>query len=230
MSTISIWAMAATIILGQQGSQPTRIAVVNVPQVSEKYIKTSDLEGRFNAIRLDLNTQRDTQHKKIERLQRSLREELKPGTDAFMNRQKELAMAEAELQWFVDSESVKVERGLADALREIYNDIQVAVREVAEDMGIDVVISSDNLPDTAPESSAQMRQQIILQKVVYFNPKLDITNEVVTRLNAKYGALKRQGGVGSANPVDQRDKQARATSKPKPKPKPILKPQLTVNP
>lgn len=203
MNTISIWAITASIILGQQGSQPTRVAVVNVPQVSEKYLKTTDLEGQFNAIRLDLNSKRDTQRKKIERLQQSLREELKPGTDAFMQRQKELAMAEAELQWFVDSESVKVERGLADALRGIYKDIQVAVSDVAEDMGIDVVISSDNLPDSIPESAAQMRQQIILQKVVYFNPRLDITNEVITRLNAKYGAQKRQGGVGSAAPVDK---------------------------
>ena len=160
-----------------------------------------------------MNIQRDAKRDKIERLQRSLREELKPGTDTFIQRQKELAMAEAEMQWFVDSESVKVERGLATALRGIYQDIQTIVRQVANDKGIDVVLSSDFLPNSLPENSAQMRQQILLQKVVYFNPSLDITDEVVTRLNATYESKKRNPGVGSAAPSVPNKAYANANTK-----------------
>lgn len=214
MTLISIWAVTASMMIGQPGSQPTRIAVVNIPVISEKYTKTKDLEASFDARRKELNNQRDAQRNKIERLQRSLREELKPGTDTFIQRQKELVMAEAEMQWFVDSESIKVERGLAEALRGIYQDIQTIVREVASDSGIDVVLSSDLLPNSLPESSAQMRQQILLQKVVYFNPRLDITDKVVTRLNAKYGSLKRNSGVGSAAPITRRNAFAKANTKP----------------
>ncbi len=214
MTMISIWAMTASIIVGQHGSQPTRVAVVNIPVISEKYQKTTDLEVRFEAIRRELNNQRDAMREKIERLQRTLREELKPGTDAFIQRQKELIMSEAELQWFVESESIKVEKGLADALRGIYNDIQSTVREVAEDSGIDIVLSSDRLPKSSPESSAQMRQQILLQKVVYFSPRLDITNEVVTRLNARYQSLKRRSGVGSALPASPIEAHVKADAKP----------------
>lgn len=214
MTLISILAVTASMMIGQPGSQPTRIAVVNIPVISEKYTKTKDLETSFDARRKELNIQRDAKRDKIERLQRSLREELKPGTDTFIQRQKELVMAEAEMQWFVDFESIKVERGLADALRGIYQDIQTIVREVANDSGIDVVLSSDFLPESLPESSAQLRQQILLQKVVYFNPRLDITDEVVIRLNAKYESQKRNSGVGSAAPLVPSKAYANADTKP----------------
>lgn len=189
MNLITCCVMVAASLLNQTGGN-TRVAVVSIPVVSEKYNKTADLEAYFDGIRGQLSQQRDALRNKIDRLSRSLQEELRPGTAEYAAREKELAMAQAELQWFMDSESKRVERGLSNSMREIFDDIQRVVRNVAESRGYDIVLASDKLPDEPAESATQIRQQILLQKVLYWKPQVDITDEVVSKLNADYEARK----------------------------------------
>lgn len=172
------------------------VAVVNVAVASEKYVKTTELEAQFDAIRKKVNAEKDALKEKLERANRSLQEEIKPGTEEFRKRMKEIALMDAELKWFVESEGQKVEKGLAESLKSIYTDIQNAAKEVAVEKKFDVVMASDQLPPDTPDSPQQLRQHILLQKVLYWNPSVDITEEVVTRLNAKYKA-----GGGAAAPI-----------------------------
>ena len=182
--------LVGLLALGQAQKEGTRVAVVNIPHVSEKYQKTTDLEAHFDGIRRKLSQDRDGMRERLERLKRSLQEELKPGTEEFLQRRREVAMLEAEIQWFIEVEGSKVDAGLGASLREIYGDIQRASREVAEARGIDVVLASDALPDATPDNSAQVRQQILLQKVIYWSPNVDISEEVIKRLNDRYAAEK----------------------------------------
>ncbi len=163
-----------------------RIAVVNVAAVSEKYQKTTDLEAQFDALRRRLGQERDAMKDKLDRANRSLQEELKPGTEEYRQRRRDIAIMEAELQWFIDNEGQKVEKGLAESLRNIFDDIQAAVREIAEEQGIEIVLAADRLPGDSPDSPAQARQMILLQKVLYWKPEVDLTEAVVARLNKNY--------------------------------------------
>jgi Skp family chaperone for outer membrane proteins len=192
----------------------TKVAVVNVATLSEKYAKTKDLESQFDALRKSLGQQREAMKEKIERAKAALQEELKPGTEEFLQRRKEIAMMEAELQWFVESEGQKVEKGLAQALRSIFDDIHVVVQELADEEGIQVVLAADNVPAEAPDTPNQARQTILLQKVLYWKPETDMTDAVLTRLNQRY----RPGsgaGLGAATPNGERSKAAAVTDKPK---------------
>ncbi len=174
----------------------TKVAVVNVPVVSERYRKTTDLEARFDAIRNRLKQERAAMQDRLDRQRRSLMEELKPGTPEFAERRKSVAMLEAEIQWFVESESAHVERGLAESLRSIYADVHAVVAEIAKEKGYDLVLASDLLPPETPENPNQVKQQILLQKVMYWSPNVDITDEVVNRLNGRYKGLPVEGGGG----------------------------------
>lgn len=210
-----IACVVVSMAVGQAGEGATRVAVVNVPLVSENYQKTTDLEAHFEGIRRKLNERRNSLKDKVDRAGRSLQEELKPGTDAYRERRKQLALLEAELQWFVESEGQRAEQGLAESLKEIYSDIQTAVREVARESGIDVVLAADKLPEMPPDSAVRVRQQILLQKVLYWNPRLDITDQVVTWLNAKYGSdrAKRANDVAPPRePHDRHDALARPST------------------
>lgn len=195
-----IGAAVTMALMSAVGPQPARgsttAAVVNVGAVSEKYAKTADLEAQFDAVRRKLNQERDSMKEKIEKANRLLQEELKPGTDEFRARRKQIALMEAELQWFVESEGQKVEKGLADSLRGIFGDIQSAVREVAQEKGVDIVLASDQLPADTPDSPTQVRQHILLQKVLYWTPGLDLTQDVIARLNARY-----KGSTPAAGPI-----------------------------
>ena len=77
-----------------------------------------------------------------------------------------------------------LEAELAHSLRQIFGDIQVAVREVAKEMKIELVLATDQLPPDTPPKTAQARQQILLQKVLFFTPQVDITDQIVARVNA----------------------------------------------
>jgi Skp family chaperone for outer membrane proteins len=197
MTLSSVWLALAMVPIAQQSaSGTTRVAVVSVAVVSEKYARTSDLEARFEERRVRLRQERDTRQQKVELTARSLQEELKPGTEAYEERRKELAMLEADLQWFVESENRRLEQNVANSLRSIFADIQEAVRAVAEEKGIDIVLACDELTRQQPENSTQVRQEILLQKVVYWKPSVDLTTDVIRYLNAKYR------GQGSAAPTD----------------------------
>ena len=189
MAWISLFVTAGLLAVGQAGATGSaRVAVVDVPTVSEGYHKTADLEAKFESVRQTLNQQRDTLRDRVELTRRSLQEELKPGTEEFRARRKQLALLEAELQNFMESESKRIETDLARSLERIFADIQAVVRVVAQEKGIDIVVAADRMPDNAAESPTQVRQQILLQKVLYWSPQVDLTNEIVTRLNANYKA------------------------------------------
>ncbi len=184
-------------LTGPQDPIPaTKAAVVNLADVSDKYQRTKDLEAYFDAQRTQFQKQRDEQKQKIERMTKSIQEELKPGTPEFRERAKQIAMMDAELKWSVEAEGQRLEEGLKGSLRSIYDDIVVVVREIAEERKLDLVVASDKLPDTLPDSPNQLRQQILLQKVLFWNPRIDLTGEVVQRLNSRY-----QSNPGSASSV-----------------------------
>jgi Skp family chaperone for outer membrane proteins len=202
MTLSSLWFALALVPLAQDGATGSAsVAVVNVAVVSEQYNRTSDLEARFAEKRRVLEQQREALQKKIELTARSLQEELKPGTEAYQARRKELAMLEAELQWFLESESRRVEQGLASSLQSIFADIQAAVQKIAEQKGIDIVLAFDRMPEETPETANQARQQILLQKVVYWSPRVDLTAEVISELNSAYRGQEPAPSQGSSRPV-----------------------------
>ncbi len=203
MGLVSLCMIAVLSILGQPatgGLGSARVAVVDIPAVSQRYLRTADLEAQFEQHRIKFTEQRDALRQKIERTGRSLQEEFKPGTNEFETRRKQFALLEAELQWYVESEGQKLEAALAASLREIYNDIHVAVSEVAQEQGIDIVLAADRLPDETPRTTVQARQQILLQKVVYWNLRVDITEEVITRLNAAHKGKRVTAPSGPGRP------------------------------
>ena len=192
-----------------------RVAVVNVAVISEEYQRTAALEAQFEQKRLALNERRNELAKQIDTLGRSLQEELKPGTTAYDERSKQLALAEFEAQYFMEAEAKKIEQGLAQSLRSIYDDIQQAVRDIAEERGIDIVLTADMLPRETPENTNQARQQILLQKVVYWHPRVDLTGAVIKRLNETYQTKTFKDSQSSASPTDSpMNQQPEATESP----------------
>lgn len=188
MSVIWMWLAIVGSGLTQQPYGTTRVAVVDVPAVSERYMGRADLETTLDQERVQFNKRRESIRDQMNRLAQSLQEQFKPGTDEFNQRSKQLTLLDAELKWFTESEGLRIEQVLAVSLQQIFLDIQEAVREIAEEKNIDVVLAADRIPPDKPQNTSQARQQIVLQKVVYWNPRVDITQPVITRLNERYRA------------------------------------------
>lgn len=188
--------------------RPSRTAVVDLPAVSAGYLKTKDLEAELAHRNTALQQERNTLREKIDRTGRSLQEELKPGTSEFEERSKQLALSQAEMEWFVDSAGRKLDREVAATLRAIYEDIQAVVSTIAKEKGIDIVVAADRLPSEPAQGATQARQQIVLQKVLYWSPRIDLTQEVISRLNAAYQQKKTQPTPGLAKPPHAEDRES----------------------
>ena len=215
---MTLVSLAATMVLagvaqaaGAQADPQAKVAIVNVALASESYAKTSDLEAQFEQLRVKFRDEISAKRDRLERGVKALREEFKPGTAEFDQRQRELAQLEWELQYFQEVEGRKLERSLAASLRQIFADIQRAVGQVAQERGYDVVLAADALPPDAPDTTNMARQQILLQKVLYWNPRVDLTQDVIARLNAQYQGARPATPGTSALPVKPKTQVAQAS-------------------
>ncbi len=178
------WIVVA--ICAQASTGGTKVAVVDVPAVSDAYAKREKLEAEFESMRARYREQVDAEKAEIERQRRAIEEQFKPGSDDYEARKEEIILREARLKIYMDREGVRLDRIVNTSLRSIYDDIRAMVAKVAEEDGIDVVLAKDEIPPPSGATSDVLRQQIMLQKVLYFRPSVDLTSKVAQRLNEAY--------------------------------------------
>lgn len=187
-------------MVSAQASAPaTKVAVVDVPAVSDAYYKKTALEDDFEAMRAKFREQVDKEKKEIETLRRSMEEQFKPGTPDFEQRKEEGVLRETRLKLYMEREGGNLDGIVNASLRSIFEDIHKVVGKVAEEDGLDIVLAKDELPVEKPNSSDVLRQQIMLHKVMYFRPSLNITAKVIQRLNDEYV---KNGGKAPAPKAD----------------------------
>lgn len=191
------WAgrMAAMALVGLSATAARaaeNIAVINIADVFDGYQMTTDLERLFQLSEQKIKEQSQTRLTELDTLRKEL-EAFAPGTPDFKERDRTLVRLEMEYQVWLGFEQRMLRDEHMRRLMQIYEDTQSAVRSVAESRGIDLVLTYDRLSADAPDS-VSMRQQILLQKVIYANDKIDLTQPVLEQLNRAY---QERGGIDS---------------------------------
>jgi Skp family chaperone for outer membrane proteins len=168
------------------------IAVLDIARIFEGYQMTRDLEVRFDDKRRAATEEAQTRRNNIEQM-RSALAAFDPTSEDFAKREAEMQRAETEYEVWSSVEEKRLKAEHKRWLMQIYRNTQAVVGQVAEERGIDLVLTYDQLADDAPDSLA-LRQQILLQKVIYHSARVDVTDEVLRRLNDAYKA---HGGAAS---------------------------------
>ena len=170
------------------------VGVINIADVFDGYQMTTDLERLFQLSEQKIKEQSQTRLAELDTLRQEL-EAFAPGTPDFDERYRTLVRSEMEYQVWLSFEQRMLRDEHMRRLVQIYEDTQSAVRGVAESRGIDLVLTYDRLSADAPDS-VSMRQQILLQKVIYANDRIDLTQPVLEQLNLAY---QERGGIDSLN-------------------------------
>ena len=157
------------------------VGVINIADVFDGYQMTTDLERLFQLSEQKIKEQSQTRLAELDTLRQEL-EAFAPGTPDFGERYRTLVRSEMEYQVWLSFEQRMLRDEHMRRLVQIYEDTQSAVRGVAESRGIDLVLTYDRLSADAPDS-VSMRQQILLQKVIYANDRIDLTQPVLEQLN-----------------------------------------------
>jgi len=188
-----------------QAEDGVRVGVIDVAKVFGDYQMTSDLESVFDGEQKKVGEQRDARRKDLE-TQRKALEAFVPGTPDHKERYEQMVRADVEFQVWLGMQDRFLKDEHMRRLRQIYEDVRLAVKAVADKRGLELVLTFDQLTTEAPDSVA-LRQQILLQKVIYFSDRIDVTTEVLQTVNESY--LKKGGAeslkLGSAQEPQKAD-------------------------
>ena len=168
------------------------IAVVNLARVFDGYKMTKDLEQQFDNRRRAIGNQAEDRRYAVEK-QLSALQAFDPASQDYAERRDELRRLEFEFKVWVSMEEQRLKDEHMAWLRRIYEDVRQVVAEVARARAIDLILTYDELSPEVPDSLA-LRREILLKKVLYFDERVDLTTEVLRRLNEGY---EKKGGAAS---------------------------------
>ncbi|MCB9849734.1 MAG: OmpH family outer membrane protein [Phycisphaerales bacterium] len=195
-SASMLLVLAGTLCFANAAKADTNIAVLNVARIFEDYAMTRDLESMFDQARRDAADEADRRRNSMDQMRRALAA-FDPNSADYERRDDELTKAEVEFQIWSKTTEKKLKGDHLRWMQKIYHNTQDVIAAIAKERNIDLVLTYDELADDAPDSVA-LRQQILLQKVIYHSDRADITNEVLNRLNDAY---KTQGGLRGMQPT-----------------------------
>ncbi|MGD0784688.1 MAG: OmpH family outer membrane protein [Sedimentisphaerales bacterium] len=194
----AILAGAGLFVLGNEYSAakdrsiaPAKIGIVSIKEIFDNCTIKAEAEKSINAE----GEKRLAEIKKLEddiESEKTALTKFKEGSQDYMDMLKGLMMKQSQLE--AQNEFFKQDFTIKDlrSKETIYRKILEAVAKVAQEKGLDMVLSRDdnylNQPESASNPPAQNPTEFILttktHKLFYFNKDLDITTEVLNAMNA----------------------------------------------
>ncbi len=173
-------------------AEPTAVASVNLEEIFLGLAYRSAADAELILLAESLDGQGDGKREKIEMLAQDL-ELFPPGSPQYQSASQDIAKRTYELQAYLDFAVRKLDARKARTLRTIYEDIKKTVGAIAVDQGYDFVIVDDSVVRLPTDvSEAETMRQISARRLLYTNPQVDITRDVIERMNREFAA--QEGG------------------------------------
>jgi Skp family chaperone for outer membrane proteins len=174
-----------------QTAPPTKVATVNPAKVFQQLQETNDLKAAMENKRKTLEAQEFEKRQKIKDLQ-ALRDQLKPDAPQYNDRNRDLLNATIEFQVWGQMMQAEVQREQKTQMKHLFDKITAAVQEVATTKGIDLVIAEQRpeIENIDQLNVEQLRALINSRNVLFAAPQIDLSNDVIAAMDAKYKAGK----------------------------------------
>lgn len=184
-----------------RAGQPTVIVTLNLAKVMENLDQRADSSARLNALRDSMTKEQESRSADVKKLTDEAdktKTELEAAADPkvkksletkLQEQQEAAAMATLDFQaWFAfTSEKADIEAALA--MQDLYRSVKTAASQMAAANGYDLVLVDDSQGEigTNPEARVsrvdQVRQQIAGRRMLHVNPTIDITEDLIQRMN-----------------------------------------------
>ena len=197
-----VWTLLPPTIVAppdDNADQPAKTGVVNIAKVFEDYQMTRRLEQRFDDERGRIADQADNRRQSIDTQVDALAA-FDPTSQDYADRREQVRRARIEFRVWLEMEEDRLKQEHMAWLRVIYDDVRSAVAEMAEQRGLDLVLTYDELSPEVPDSLA-LRREILLKKVLYFSGRVDLSETVLEQLGAAYAKRGGAASLGTAPPA-----------------------------
>ena len=162
----------------------TKVAVCDVVQVFNNYQRAKDLTQMMAERRQAIKTESEKRAKAVEAIQKEL-EGLKPGSKEYESRFKEAQRLSYETKAWAQFQEAVVLQEHRQLTQEMYEEILAMIAKVAKAYGIQIVLYSEG-PVLQSNDTRELLRQIERRKVLYNDESVDLTDEVLARIDEAY--------------------------------------------
>jgi len=159
------------------------VASVNMGQILQEYQRMKDLDEEFKKVRGELAAEERSRQESLNSLEATV-SAMDPEDATFKKRMEEWYEATFNYKVWREMRQAALTRELALATDRCYRDVLRIVEETARNSGYDIVLYHSNYQAQIDPDAIQ--QQMLARHVVYVSPSADITQAVLSRLNAEY--------------------------------------------
>jgi Skp family chaperone for outer membrane proteins len=177
---------------------PQKVAVANTARIFNDMQETKDLKEKLEARRQEVSNEENDRRTKIKEMEDNLKE-LHPDNPQFDKAQQDLDQAMADFDSWGKVVRLQAEREQKQTMVMLFDKIQAAVTQIAKEDQIDIVLA-DQGPDignTEDLTFDQLRALINQKDVLFTSKRADISDEVLTLLDAQYTKDKAAAGGGN---------------------------------
>jgi Skp family chaperone for outer membrane proteins len=179
------------------------IGVVKTLKILRAMHESKKLEDDIRAKAGEFDNEQKQRTAKLQEMQKQRDETYKPGSQQWTDQTMAIDKADAELQVWTELRRRELDRMRKDGLKSLFDHMGVASAEVAQQLHLDLVIA-DQSPDIGPDMEkvnvGQLQALLAARAVLYADKNADITEEVLTRVEANFKSSNPSAGPAQAIP------------------------------
>ena len=163
-------------------ASPTAAGVVNLEEVFAGLTERAEADAALQQMADSLQRDSETQSQEIENLAADL-EDYPPGSEKYQQVLEEYSLKTLEYQAFIEFSRQKISIEKSLIYKRIYQAIRLAASEIAKEDGYQLIIVDDGVRDLPAVAEAEMIRQISARKVLYAESTIDLTEQLLARMN-----------------------------------------------
>ena len=170
-------------------SAATKVGVVNLGKVFNALQQTKDVKAKLESDQRSLKALVDGHQQELNSLKQQRDATLKPDSPQYDDMTTQLEQKSIQYDTELKIKQLDLQRAQSRQLKAIFDLIEATVTDMAKQRGLDVVLTENrpdfppNVQDMAPDALSNLINQ---RNMIYVAPTVDMTNDAVTALDAKY--------------------------------------------
>ena len=192
-------AALAVVLLGANGLKtgPTKTAVCDIRKLVVEYQRFMDLTDQVKNMQDEARAEMERRESEIKAIM-DQRKELKRGSPDDKKLQDLVWQKSVEVRAYGEIQKGRLEMLQMEGLRGCYDDLLREIESYSMEAGLDMVFSMREIKIEEATNTQDLEALIATRYILYSNAQVDVTSEVLKRLNDRYAAKKAEGATPAA--------------------------------
>jgi len=181
----------------QEAKPPFKLGVVNLKTcfLADKYDRIKEVREEFKGVFEEHGKQVQALEKRVRELKDQI-EGLDRSQKLHEEKRRQLALVEAELKITHEIGRQRLRNQNTDIYREVYNEVERVIRMIGQEQKYDLILRVEQ-PQLEEQDEATLSLQIVSRVVLHHHESVDLTPQVMDRLNQEWKKQK----AASATPA-----------------------------